>query len=67
MNPSISNEYAKLKTKLAEAYKFDREAYTDKKTEFISEVTRLAKEGIEGEKDLIVPNTLLLPIYDNII
>ena len=50
MNPSISNEYARLKTKLAEAYKFDREAYTDKKTEFISEVTRLAKEGIEGGK-----------------
>ncbi|HEY4323527.1 MAG TPA: GrpB family protein [Mucilaginibacter sp.] len=38
-NPSLANEYAKLKVELAEKFKNDREAYTDAKTEFISRIT----------------------------
>ncbi|WP_332698186.1 GrpB family protein [Halalkalibacter lacteus] len=44
MNPSVANEYQQLKVKLAETYKHDREAYTENKTEFISKMTKLAKE-----------------------
>lgn len=42
-NPSVAYEYEKLKLKLAETYKHDREAYTESKTEFIIKITNLAK------------------------
>jgi GrpB-like predicted nucleotidyltransferase (UPF0157 family) len=44
LNPSVAKEYEELKMKLAKIYKYDREAYTEKKTEFISEKTSLAKD-----------------------
>jgi len=37
-NPSLVNEYAQLKTELAEKFKNDREGYTEAKTEFINNV-----------------------------
>ncbi|MDQ0896179.1 MULTISPECIES: GrpB family protein [unclassified Paenibacillus] len=43
-NPTVAKQYEELKHKLAETYKYDREAYTDNKTEFIRQITRLAKE-----------------------
>lgn len=46
MNPSVAKEYEKLKLKLAETYKHYREAYTEKKTEFICKITNLAKEKL---------------------
>ncbi|WP_018759175.1 GrpB family protein [Paenibacillus terrigena] len=43
-NPTVAKQYEDLKFKLAEIYKYDREAYTENKTEFIREITKLAKE-----------------------
>lgn len=43
-NPTVAKQYEELKLKLAETYKYDREAYTENKTEFIRLITRLAKE-----------------------
>jgi len=40
----VAREYAELKYKLAEQYRFDREAYTEAKSEFIQRV--LGKAGI---------------------
>ena len=40
----VANEYEKIKRKLAEIHKYDREAYTEGKTEFIRQVTEKAKE-----------------------
>ncbi len=39
----VANEYEKIKQKLAEKYKYDREAYTEGKTEFIKAITEKAK------------------------
>src|SRR5262245_14454306 len=36
--PDVAREYAELKYQLAEQYRFDREAYTEAKTEFIQRV-----------------------------
>ncbi|MBB3131375.1 GrpB-like predicted nucleotidyltransferase (UPF0157 family) [Paenibacillus rhizosphaerae] len=49
MNPSVAMEYEELKIKLAETFRHDREAYTESKTEFISKITRLAKESLTVE------------------
>lgn len=38
--PAIAAKYAELKERLAERYEFDREAYTDAKEPFISQVLR---------------------------
>ncbi|NOZ46366.1 MAG: methyltransferase domain-containing protein [Chlorobi bacterium] len=38
-----ASEYEKIKRKLAEKYKYDREAYTNGKTEFIKQVTEKSK------------------------
>ncbi len=43
-NPIIAKEYEELKIKLALMYKYDREAYTEGKSEFILRVTELAKK-----------------------
>lgn len=40
----FANEYEKLKLKLAKKYKYDRDAYTEAKTEFIEKVNQLARE-----------------------
>lgn len=41
-NPSIANEYAILKQKLALKFKHNRDAYTKAKTDFIENITRNA-------------------------
>lgn len=42
--PSIAKEYEKLKIELSIKYKHDREAYTEKKAEFIKKITELGKK-----------------------
>jgi GrpB-like predicted nucleotidyltransferase (UPF0157 family) len=44
-NPSIAEEYVHLKYGLSDHVGEDREAYTDAKTDFISEVVRRAQEN----------------------
>jgi len=39
-----ANEYEKIKRKLAEKYKYDRDAYTEGKTGFIKIRTEKAKQ-----------------------
>jgi len=43
-HPGVAEEYGILKLKLKDKFEHDRDAYTDAKTEFISEVTRLARK-----------------------
>ena len=47
-NPEIAGEYARLKYGLSERYGEDRDAYTEAKTHFISEVVRRAEEDRQG-------------------
>lgn len=42
-NPDIRDEYAKLKYSLAEKYEFNRESYTQAKTEFVTRITQQQK------------------------
>lgn len=42
-NISIKNEYEQLKISLSQQYKYDREAYTEAKTEFIKKIIEIAK------------------------
>ncbi|MBO8172852.1 MAG: GrpB family protein [Bacillaceae bacterium] len=44
MHPSVAGEYERLKLKLAQTFRNDREAYTEHKTEFVSKITKRAKE-----------------------
>ena len=41
-NPQIASEYAALKKELAVKHKYDRDAYTESKTEFIKKTTQVA-------------------------
>jgi GrpB-like predicted nucleotidyltransferase (UPF0157 family) len=41
-NEMLAKEYAKLKLELAEKFKYNREAYTDGKTDFVNYVLELA-------------------------
>ncbi len=43
-NPEIAGQYARLKYELSGRFGEDREAYTDAKTDFISEVVQRAQE-----------------------
>ncbi len=43
-NPSIAKEYEQLKKQLANEHAYDREKYTDEKSEFINRVLKLAKK-----------------------
>ena len=45
VHPKITGEYARLKYVLSDRFGEDREAYTDAKTHFISEVVRHAQEN----------------------
>ncbi|GLX68881.1 GrpB family protein [Paenibacillus glycanilyticus] len=45
-NPTVAKQYEELKFNLAEIYKYDREAYTDNKADFVSKITKLAKEKL---------------------
>ncbi|MCG8334736.1 MAG: GrpB family protein [Proteobacteria bacterium] len=49
LNPSVANEYATLKQELAVKYKNDREAYTQAKTDFIKNATKLAKNHLKSK------------------
>lgn len=42
--PSVTADYAKLKRKLADEFKNDREKYTDSKTTFIKNITLIARK-----------------------
>ena len=41
--PDIAKDYARLKDELAETYKYDRDAYTDAKTDFIKSALEQGK------------------------
>jgi uncharacterized protein CbrC (UPF0167 family) len=45
---SVAMEYATLKHALAERYEFDRDAYTDAKSQFVETVLRLAAEASQS-------------------
>ena len=42
-NQEVAKEYGQLKMSLADKHKFDREAYTEGKEEFVKRVTKIAK------------------------
>ncbi|MCP4051180.1 MAG: GrpB family protein [bacterium] len=44
-NPKIGSEYVKLKLKLAQTFKNDREAYTDAKTKFIEKIVKQERKN----------------------
>ncbi len=46
IHPDVAKEYERLKIKLAQTYKYDREAYTEAKTELVNRITGLAKEKL---------------------
>ena len=48
-NPTAAAEYGKLKLGLAEKYRFDRDGYTNAKTEFIETALRDALDGRRRE------------------
>ena len=37
-NPEVAVEYGRLKARLAELHRYDHDAYTDEKTEFIEAI-----------------------------
>jgi len=43
----VASEYENLKLKLAEKYRYNRDAYTDAKSEFVNKYTLLAKGEIQ--------------------
>jgi len=47
-HPGIAKEYESLKITLWEKYEFDRDAYTEAKTDFIREHTRAARSAYRG-------------------
>lgn len=44
----IAEEYAQLKLKLMEIYRYDRDAYTEAKTEFVEKYTAIARKAYRG-------------------
>jgi GrpB-like predicted nucleotidyltransferase (UPF0157 family) len=48
-NPKVAEEYAALKEVLAKKYEFDRDGYTDAKTDFIKNATLEAKIALNKE------------------
>jgi len=50
-NSDVCDEYAKLKYILAERHQFNREEYTQAKTEFIMQITEQQKNIITNERD----------------
>ncbi len=45
-HPDIANEYGRLKKALKQQYTYDREAYTQGKTEFVQRITDLARKEL---------------------
>ena len=48
-HPAIADEYGRLKKTLGQRFKYDREAYTNGKTEFIQRITCLARKELGGK------------------
>lgn len=42
-HPEAAEKYQQLKIKLAQEHKYDREQYTDAKSEFINQILKLAQ------------------------
>ncbi len=42
-NPEIALEYARLKQDIAKKYRYDRDGYTNAKTDFIKKITKIAR------------------------
>jgi len=52
-NPKIAQDYAELKIKLSNDYINDREKYTSSKTEFITRITKTAREALKNKTDFL--------------
>lgn len=52
LHPNVASEYGKLKLRLQDRYKHDRDAYTEAKTEFIKEITRLARNKFPNKYNI---------------
>jgi len=50
-NADVRDQYAELKYKLAERYQFNREDYTQAKTEFIMQITEQQKNILTNGGD----------------
>ena len=48
-HPQVAKEYEQLKKELSEIYKYNRDAYTQAKTEFVSKYTDIAKRELKTE------------------
>ncbi|GAE87195.1 GrpB family protein [Acetivibrio straminisolvens] len=48
-NPDLAERYGKLKLELKKIYEFNRDGYTEAKSEFIKEATRAAKNELKGK------------------
>lgn len=48
IHPEIADEYGKLKTELQKKYEHDRDGYTYAKTDFIRQITKLARVEIRN-------------------
>jgi GrpB-like predicted nucleotidyltransferase (UPF0157 family) len=49
-HPDVAWEYARLKIELKQKYEFDRNTYTEAKTDFIKRITKLAREEISAKR-----------------
>jgi GrpB-like predicted nucleotidyltransferase (UPF0157 family) len=48
-NPDLAKRYGELKLELKKIYEFNRDGYTKAKSEFIKEVTQMAKNKLKGK------------------
>ena len=46
-NKQVAKEYEILKVKLAEEFKFNRELYTNAKSDFVNRITAIAKQAFK--------------------
>lgn len=51
VNPIVAQNYEKLKLDMWKQYEFNRDAYTESKTDFIKKYTQMAKELYNGRYD----------------
>lgn len=52
-HPETALEYEKLKYELAQQYKYNREKYTEGKSDFVKQITKLAKTDFEKNINLL--------------
>lgn len=50
---SVCHSYAQIKLELKEKYEFDREAYTEGKTDFVKSIVKLARDEFYPRYDII--------------